>query len=77
MKTNVPSDTPTELEVGFSVTASQDNLVQWLVNSSAIKIDWETPTLQYVINGNTSYPESDNVITIGTANSVSFTSPKS
>jgi Multicopper oxidase len=77
VKTNVPSNTPTELEVGFSVTAAKDNLVQWLVNSSAILIDWETPTLQYVIDGNTSYPASDNVITIGTANSVSFTSPKS
>ena len=83
MQTNVPSNTPKELEITFSVTAAKDNLVQWLVNannvSNAIQIDWEKPTLQYVIDGNTSYPANDNVITIGTAGtaSVSFTFPKS
>ena len=51
--------------------------MQWSINSSAILIDWEKPTLQYVIDGNTSYPASDNVITITGANSVSSTSPKS
>lgn len=68
VKTNVPSNTPTDLEITFTQTASQGNLVQWLINSSAILINWEKPTLQYVIDGNTSYPKSDNVITIGTAN---------
>lgn len=69
VKTNVPSNTPRQLQVGFNVSAAQDNLVQWSINSSAILIDWEKPTLQYVIDGNTSYPASDNVITITGANS--------
>jgi hypothetical protein len=72
----VPSNTPKELEITFSVTAAKDNLVQWLVNannvSNAIQIDWEKPTLQYVIDGNTSYPANDNVITIGTAGTASW-----
>ena len=80
VKTDVPSNTPRDLEVGFNGSAtvgSVSNLVQWSINSSAILIDWEKPTLQYVIDGNTTYPASDNVITLEGANSVSSTSPKS
>ena len=77
VQTDVPSNTPRQLQVGFNISAAQDNLVQWSINSSAIQIDWEKPTLQYVIDGNTTYPTSDNVITIEGANSVSSTSPKS
>lgn len=38
--------------------------VFWKVNNSAIDVDWEKPTLEYVLRENTSYPTSENVITI-------------
>ncbi|KAF2492158.1 hypothetical protein BU16DRAFT_105279 [Lophium mytilinum] len=65
VKTNVPSQLPKKLGLTFSQTAAKNNLVQWLINSTAILIDWEKPTLQYVIDGNTSFPATDNVYTVG------------
>ena len=43
--TTVPSNsTPSALSVGFAISAAQDNLVQWLIDDSAMSIDWEKPT---------------------------------
>ncbi|KAI1859035.1 hypothetical protein JX265_010512 [Neoarthrinium moseri] len=36
--------------------------VTWFVNSSAVNVNWDKPVLQYVIDGNTSYPRSENLI---------------
>ncbi|KAK5129687.1 hypothetical protein LTR08_002979 [Meristemomyces frigidus] len=36
----------------------------WLVNGSALSANWETPTLEYVRTGNTSYPDTANVIVL-------------
>jgi hypothetical protein len=64
VKTNIPSSLPKKLALTFSITAAQNNLVQWLVNSTAMLIDFKYPTLQYVIDKNTSFPATDNVYTV-------------
>lgn len=66
---NVPSDTflnqVQTLSVDVlkaNVTTNQQNIVFWGINMTAIDIDWEKPTLQYVKDGNTSYPLVYNLI---------------
>ncbi|KAF2089562.1 multicopper oxidase [Saccharata proteae CBS 121410] len=49
-----------------NVTTNGQNIVYWGVNMTAIDIDWEKPTLQYVIDGNTSYPQTYNLIELPT-----------
>lgn len=41
--------------------------VQWLVNGSAIDVSWDKPVLQYVIDGNTSYPRKENLVFVDEA----------
>ncbi|TPX10102.1 uncharacterized protein E0L32_001299 [Thyridium curvatum] len=36
----------------------------WKINSSAINVDWNRPVLEYVMEGNTSYPQSENIISV-------------
>jgi FtsP/CotA-like multicopper oxidase with cupredoxin domain len=43
-------------------------LFVWKVNGSAIDVDWNKPTLQYVLDGNTSYPTNANVISVNSVN---------
>ena len=38
--------------------------VVWKVNGSAINVDWNRPVLEYVLEGNTSYPASNNLVHI-------------
>merc|ERR1712071_203182 len=71
--TTIPSNTFTsqvsDLEVDLAVTnvsTNGQNVVVWGVNVTAIDIDWEDPTLQYVANGNTSYPKVYNLIELPT-----------
>ncbi|KAM7219662.1 laccase [Rhypophila decipiens] len=40
----------------------------WKVNGSAINVNWNKPVLEYVIQGNTSYPPADNLIHINQTN---------
>ena len=68
---NVPSDAfvsqARNLNVDLhvtQVTTNGQNIVFWGVNMTAIDIDWRQPTLQYVFDGNTSYPTSYNLIEI-------------
>lgn len=46
------------------VTANGQSLVLWALNTTAMTIHWDTPTLQYLYEGNTSYPSSYDVIEI-------------
>ena len=46
------------------VTTNGQNIVVWGVNLSAINVDWDKPTLQYVADKNTSYPTVFNLIEI-------------
>ena len=45
--------------------------VLWKVNSSSMVVRWEKPTLQFVLEGNTSYPRNENLISVPTSNVVS------
>lgn len=64
VSTTVPNGLPKDFEVGFTPADSNGNVVQWLVNNSAIDIDWNKPTLKYVEDGSKSYPANDNVFEI-------------
>ncbi|KAF2084453.1 multicopper oxidase [Saccharata proteae CBS 121410] len=69
-ETQVPSDDFIEELSGIDIqlntaliTGTSSSIVAWTVNSSTMDIDWEQPTLSYVIDGNTdykSYPSSYN-----------------
>ncbi|KAK7932433.1 Laccase-1 [Apiospora marii] len=36
----------------------------WKVNGSAVNVDWNRPVLDYVLEGNTSYPRSENIYVV-------------
>ncbi|KAG4440397.1 hypothetical protein IFR05_004137 [Cadophora sp. M221] len=56
-----------DLPVTFDVVGDATS-VKWKVNNSAIKVDWSKPTLQYVLEGNSSYPPEENIIQLPNAN---------
>jgi FtsP/CotA-like multicopper oxidase with cupredoxin domain len=59
-----------DLEVDISVeqvAGNGQNIVVWGINLTAIDIDWEKPTLQYVIDKNTTYPAVYNLIELPTS----------
>ncbi|OJD18425.1 hypothetical protein AJ78_01544 [Emergomyces pasteurianus Ep9510] len=74
----VPVDVPSEqfthqvkdLNVTFqpAISSPSKNVVHWKVNGIPIETDWEYPTLQYVLDCNTSYPQKLNVIELPEAN---------
>lgn len=59
------------LPTSSNITTNGQNVVQWTVNGSMLKVDWDTPTLKYVLDGNTSYPTDLNLIQLPNANAVS------
>ena len=69
----IASFTPStnDLPVTFDVNGDATT-VQWKVNNSAIRVDWSKPTLEYVLQGNSSYPPEANIISLPNANVVSF-----
>jgi FtsP/CotA-like multicopper oxidase with cupredoxin domain len=40
----------------------------WSINSSSVTVQWDKPVLEYIIEGNTSYPRSENLIFVDEAN---------
>ncbi|KAF2434506.1 hypothetical protein EJ08DRAFT_581930 [Tothia fuscella] len=50
------------------VTTNGQNVVVWGINMNAIDIAWEKPTLQYVVDGNTTYPAKYNLIELPNPN---------
>ena len=71
--TTVPSSDFTsqvqDLEVNIDVeqiTTNNQSIVVWGVNLTGIDIDWENPTLEYVVTGNNSYPQVYNLIELPT-----------
>lgn len=54
-----------------TVTTNGQNIVSWGINFTAIDVDWEKPTYSYVIEKNTSYPSTANLIQISRENIVS------
>lgn len=70
-QTVVPSDTfnaqVKDLTVDVNtagVGTNGQSIVTWGINLTAIDVDWEDPTYSYVINHNTSYPSTENLIQI-------------
>lgn len=68
---NVPSDRFAEAVQGWemSVNITQQNgpLIHWCINGSAMEIDWSNPTVQYVLDGNMSYPREINLVQLDEA----------
>ncbi|KAK1091678.1 laccase, multicopper oxidase, benzenediol:oxygen oxidorectuctase [Friedmanniomyces endolithicus] len=53
------------LDVGLTkaqVVPNGDAIIVWAINTSSINVAWDHPTLQYVMEGNTSYPTQFNVV---------------
>lgn len=66
------SPTTNNLPVDFIAdTNPAVSKVFWRVNGSSMRVQWDKPTLQYVLEGNTSYPRNENVYEVPTANTVS------
>ncbi|KAF2860096.1 multicopper oxidase [Piedraia hortae CBS 480.64] len=67
-KQPVPSSTFTStvrqldisLDTGKTATDG-DTIVLWRLNETSLDVDWAKPTVQYVLDGNNSFPESYNV----------------
>ncbi|KAF2178348.1 multicopper oxidase [Zopfia rhizophila CBS 207.26] len=54
------------------VTTNGQNIVVWAVNLTAINVDWDMPTLEYIKQGNTSYPRTFNLIEFPVENTWSY-----
>ena len=64
-----------DLEINIDqeqVATNGQNIVVWGVNLTAIDVDWEMPTLEYVATGNTSYPQDLNLIELPTADTWTY-----
>ncbi|KAH8888548.1 laccase-1 [Thozetella sp. PMI_491] len=62
-----------KLDVTNIVTTDDANLTSsgiatpqfhWILGNSNLEIDWENPTVEYIISGNTSFPSDYNVVTV-------------
>ncbi|KAI0912663.1 multicopper oxidase-domain-containing protein [Ustulina deusta] len=56
----------------LEVTVETAPLVLWKINGSSIDVSWDRPVLDYVLNGNTSYPASENVVIVNQKNVWTF-----
>lgn len=50
------------LEMSVNITQQNGPLIHWYINGSAMAIDWSYPTMQYVLDGNTSWPDEINLV---------------
>ncbi|KAF9635593.1 putative laccase-1 precursor protein [Lasiodiplodia theobromae] len=55
------------LEMSVNITQQNGPLIHWYINGSAMAIDWSYPTMQYVLDGNTSWPEEMNLVELDEA----------
>jgi FtsP/CotA-like multicopper oxidase with cupredoxin domain len=78
VKLNVPANytfpQSSILDVGFAIVQDTKNqtLIQWNLNFTALSVQWDKPTLQYVLDHNTSYPPNANVIALPGKNAWSY-----
>jgi len=49
-----------------------NQLFTWQMNASAINVDWNKPIADYVMQGNTSYPRSENIVQVDTKDTWMF-----
>jgi FtsP/CotA-like multicopper oxidase with cupredoxin domain len=47
-------------------------LFVWRVNGSSIDVDWNKPVIKYVMDNNSSYPATENIISVNTVNQASL-----
>ena len=71
VQTTIPVSNDLQVGLNLVVDQSGQNVVQWTMNLS-MKVDWEDPTLQYVLNGQTNYLTQLNVINLPNADTWSF-----
>ncbi|KUJ13129.1 ascomycete fungal laccase from thielavia arenaria [Mollisia scopiformis] len=57
---------PDNLNVTFN--GADDPTVFWNVNGNSMQVEWGKPTLEYVREGNTSYPIRENIVSVTAAN---------
>ena len=78
VKLDVPSNytipQSSVLDVGFAIVQNQaqQTLFQWNLNFTAMTVEWDKPTLEYVLTNNASYPADMNLITLPKANAWSY-----
>ncbi|THY30985.1 hypothetical protein D6D01_03040 [Aureobasidium pullulans] len=67
----VPSDALTANPTLLSVQAQEAGLTtdnrtifRWAINTTSLNVDWDRPILEYVQEGNTSYPAYENLINV-------------
>lgn len=82
VKKDVPSDSFASqhqnldvlLSYGTNASWSYNNqsVVQWSIHDNLITVDWKKPTLEYVRDGNTSYPRDLSLIELPEANQWTF-----
>ncbi|KAJ9608273.1 laccase, multicopper oxidase, benzenediol:oxygen oxidorectuctase [Cladophialophora chaetospira] len=78
VKLDVPSNytipESSRLDVGFAIVQNQQQqtLFQWNLNFTAMSVQWDHPTLEYVLNKSTNYPPNFNLITLPKANAWSY-----
>jgi len=68
--TQVPNEMPEQITLGFTNTAIQPGLVQWLINGNPMKVDLSRPTLSQIYDGNSSFGAQENVFLVGETNKV-------
>ncbi|CAJ2504677.1 Uu.00g120710.m01.CDS01 [Anthostomella pinea] len=56
----------------LDITLETSALVSWKVNNSSMVVQWDKPIIQYVMDGNTSYPTSENVVVVSQPNQWTF-----
>ncbi|KAL1591751.1 laccase, multicopper oxidase, benzenediol:oxygen oxidorectuctase [Paraconiothyrium brasiliense] len=54
------------VDISQTVTTNGQNIVVWSINLTAIDVQWQDPTLEYVATKNTSYPSAYNLIELPT-----------
>ncbi|KAI0601194.1 probing oxygen channels in Melanocarpus Albomyces laccase [Biscogniauxia sp. FL1348] len=47
-------------------------IVTWQVDNSSMRVDWGRPVLEYVMEGNTSYPRAENIVSVDARDAWSF-----
>jgi hypothetical protein len=58
---------PVTLDLSGPVTGPPGTpLFVWKVNGTAIDVDWSRPIVDYILEGNTSFPASQNLVHIDT-----------
>jgi hypothetical protein len=68
--TQVPQELPEQITLGFTNTAVQPGLVQWLIDGSPMKVNLSRPTLGQIYDGNDQFVAQENVYRIGETHKV-------